>query len=391
LVGFPLWRYRANKQLREVAVLAVLLLGAAMLTPAAHPVVHHHEWRSAADFAAGVSEGVRPAPDGLVVDQPIGSENGYDYARWTSPAHPTSFGATQIIPSWNADTPTGTWIEVDLRGPATGWYTMGRWAFGDEDIERTSVSGQSDEHGWVDVDTFQAAEGKTQRGFQLRVTLYRAAGTAATPTLRMVGATASAVPDRFTVPASSPGPARGVELAVPRYSQNLHEGGEALCSPTSTAMVVEYWGRGPTSEDRVEHAARHTYDRDYDGNGNWPFNTAYAAAFGLRGHITRLASLTQLERYVARGIPVITSQSFREDELDGAGYGTAGHIMVVVGFTETGDVIANDPASSSNETVRRVYPRAQFETIWLRTKRYTADGSVAGGSGGVVYLIQPAG
>lgn len=378
-------------------MLAVLLLGASLLTPVANAPVDHHEWRSAA-FAQGVSEGVRPASGGLVVDRPIGREAGYDYARWTSPVHPTRFGATQIVPSWNADTPAGTWIRVDLRGPGTDWYVMGRWAYGDSDIERTSVPGQSDEHGYVDVDTFQAAEGHAQREFQLRVTLYRKAGTPVTPTLSMVGAMASAVPDRFTVPTSAPGPARGVELRVPRYSQNLHAGGEAWCSPTSTAMVVEYWGRGPKPEEldpnlpdpRVEHAAEHTYDLDYDGAGNWPFNTAYAASFGLRGHVTRLRSLTELERYVARGVPVITSQSFREDELDGAGYGTAGHIMVVIGFTRAGDVIANDPASSSNEAVRRVYPRAQFETIWLRTKRYAADGSVAGGSGGIVYIIEPA-
>ncbi len=63
--------------------------------------------------------------------------------------------------------------------------------------------------------------------------------------------------------------------------------------------------------------------------------------------------------------------------------------MVVVGFTAEGDVIANDPASPSNEAVRHVYPRAQFETIWLRTKRYDADGSVADGPGGIVYVIEP--
>ncbi len=376
---------------------AVLLMGAAMLTPIADSHVDHHEWRSAADFATGVSEGVRPASNGLVIDQPIGLEDGYDYARWTSPVHTTGFGATQIVPSWNADTPTGTWIRVDLRGPETDWYVMGRWAFGDADIRRTTVSGQSDEHGRVDVDTFQAAEGRAQQGFQLRVTLYRATGAAVTPTLLMAGAMASAVPDTFTVRPSAPGPARGVELPVPRYSQNVHEGGEALCSPTSTAMVVEFWGRGPAPGDldpslpdpRVEHAAKHTYDHGYEGAGNWPFNTAYAAAYGLRGHVTRLRSLTELEAFIARGVPVITSQSFHERELDGAGYGTAGHIMVVVGFTEAGDVIANDPASSSNETVRRVYPRAQFETIWLRTKRYDVDGSVASGPGGIVYVIEP--
>ena len=65
------------------------------------------------------------------------------------------------------------------------------------------------------------------------------------------------------------------------------------------------------------------------------------------------------------------------------------HIMVVVGFTPEGDVIANDPASPSNDAVRHVYKRAQFENIWLRTKRHAPDGSVADGSGGIAYIIRP--
>jgi hypothetical protein len=88
---------------------------------------------------------------------------------------------------------------------------------------------------------------------------------------------------------------------------------------------------------------------------------------------------------------VITSQSFRADELDGAGYGTAGHLMVIIGFTATGDVIANDPASSSDEEVRNVYRRDQFENIWLRTKRTTASGGIGSGSGGIAYIIKPVG
>jgi hypothetical protein len=193
---------------------------------------------------------------------------------------------------------------------------------------------------------------------------------------------------------------------VPAYAQNLHKGqfpqygggGENWCSPTSTEMVAEYWGKKPADlswippdyvDPTIAYAARYTYDYSYEGTGNWPFNTAYAASLGLRGHITRLHSLNELENYIARGIPVITSQSFRADELDGAGYGTDGHIMVVIGFTKDGDVIVNDPASNSNDRVRTVYKRDQFEKIWQRTKRYTADGSVAGGPGGVVYIITP--
>ena len=85
----------------------------------------------------------------------------------------------------------------------------------------------------------------------------------------------------------------------------------------------------------------------------------------------------------------MTSQSFLASELDGANYGTSGHLFVVVGFTADGDVIVNDPASSSNDVVRNVYKRAQFEQIWLRTKRTNASGGVSGGSGGIAYLIKP--
>jgi hypothetical protein len=166
-------------------------------------------------------------------------------------------------------------------------------------------------------------------------------------------------------------------------------------------MVMEYFGFLPSgsrmawiepgyTDPQVAHAARMTWDHAYDGAGNWPFNTAYASSFvGLDAFVTRLRSLEDLEQFIAAGIPVITSQAFRADELDGAGYDSAGHLLVVVGFTTTGDVVVNDPAAPSNEAVRRIYPRAQFEQVWLRTKRHTPSGAVASGSGGIAYVIKP--
>lgn len=380
--------------------------------------VDFHQWRSL-DFLKGRSEGVVPTGAGLVIGRPAGSvehtELGatrtYEYGRWTSPRYRHGFDATQLVASWNAATPDDTWLTVEMQG-TTGsgttsqWYTMGRWALGDDDIRRTTIPDQEDAVGYIDVDTFVAEQ--PIASYRLRVTLYREKGTHRTPRVSMVGAMTSAIPDRFTVPAGPSAGAWGVELPVPRYSQNIHAGeypefgggGEAWCSPTSTEMVVEYWGKRPSAKDlrwvdpaivdpTVDHAARFTYDADYDGTGNWPFNTAYAATFGLNGHITRLSSMTDLEKFIKAGIPVITSQSFLASELDGAGYGTAGHIMVVVGFTENGDVIANDPASSSNDAVRNVYKRDQFANIWLRTKRYNASGGISGGPGGVAYIIAP--
>jgi hypothetical protein len=389
--------------------------------PVTDAPVDFHQWRSTSDFLKGRAEGLLPTPGGLVIARPVGTvehtepELGttrtYEYGRWTSPKYRQGFDATQLVASWNAKTPKNTWLQVEMQGTTSSgttssWYTMARWALGDSDIVRTTVPDQEDAVGYIDVDTFVAEQAIA--AYQLRVTLYRERGTHSTPQLGMVGAMTSNIPDRFTVPAGPSAGAWGVELRVPRYSQNTHAGeypeygggGEAWCSPTSTEMVVEYWGKKPSDEDldwvdpdiadpSVPHAARFTYDHDYDGTGNWPFNTAYAASFGLNGHITRLSSITDLEKYIKAGIPVITSQSFLASELDGAGYGTAGHIMVVVGFTETGDIIANDPASSSNDAVRNVYKRDQFANIWLRTKRYNASGGISGGPGGVAYIIAP--
>ncbi|KAA0940787.1 peptidase C39 family protein [Streptomyces apricus] len=396
---------------------------------AAAGLVDNHAWTSYADWRGGTAEGthaVAGARPGLAIkaaqgrtdyrDPHTGTTATWEYARWTSPVHRLAVPSTEVIASWNARTPAGTWLQVELRGTYsdgtdTPWYVMGRWAAGDQDIRRTSVDDQSDGKSSIWTDTFavdDAASGLRLASYRLRLTLYRKPGTKATPTVWRLGAMGSDVPDRFTVPASQPALAR--ELAVPRYSQEIHagqypeydNGGEAWCSPTSSQMIIEYWGHKPSAEalswvnpayadPQVCHAARFTFDYQYEGCGNWPFNAAYAATYeGLQGVVTRLHSLTDLETLIAAGIPVITSQSFLASELTGAGYGTSGHLMTVIGFTADGDVIANDPASPDNDAVRRVYKRREWENIWLRTKRYNAAGNVASGTGGVCYLYFPA-
>ncbi|MGW2616304.1 peptidase C39 family protein [Streptomyces sp. NPDC001500] len=386
-------------------------------------------WTTYADWSAGAARGTRAvagARPGVVLAAPLGSVDyadphskttaAWEYATWTSPIRALAVPATEVIASWNASTPAGTWLQVELRGTysdgeETPWYVLGRWASGDQDIRRTSVDGQADGRSTVWTDTLavdDTSTGLRVAAVRLRLTLYRRPGSAAAPTVWRLGVMGSDVPDRFTVPASVPGLAR--ELIVPRYSQEIHRGrypeydsgGEAWCSPTSSQMIVEYWGGRLTpeqlawvdpsySDPQVCHAARYTYDYQYGGCGNWPFNAAYAATFAdLRGVVTRLGSLTDLETLVAAGIPAMTSQSFLKEELTGAGYGTSGHLMTVIGFTARGDVIANDPFSADDAAVRRVYQRREFENIWLRTRRHDASGKVASGSGGVCYVYFPA-
>ncbi|MDH6217203.1 peptidase C39 family protein [Streptomyces pseudovenezuelae] len=390
--------------------------------------VDYRAWTTYTDWRGGAAKGARAvagARPGVVIAAPAGTTDytdphtgttaAWEYATWTSPVHKLAVPATEVISSWNARTPAGTWLQVELTGKysdgtATPWYVMGRWAAGDGDIKRTSVDDQTDGKSTIWTDTFaidDATTGLRLVSYRLRLTLYRKPGTRLTPTVWRLGAMGSDIPDRFTVPASTAGLAQ--ELIVPRYSQEIHagqypeydNGGEAWCSPTSSQMIIEYWGGRLTPEQlawvdpafadpQVCHAARYTYDYQYAGCGNWPFNAAYAATFkDLQGVVTRLGSLTDLETLIAAGIPAITSQSFLKEELTGAGYGTSGHLMTVIGFTADGDVIANDPASPSDAAVRRVYKRREWENIWLRTKRYNASGKVTSGTGGVCYLYFP--
>jgi len=371
----------------------------------------YRRWTTTADFAAGTSAGVALSGDAVTIASPVGqltytdpvkgTTATYEYGAWTSPRISPGFAGTEAIPSWTADTPGGTWIQVEMRGvtelgTTTKWYNLGRWAAGDGQIFRTSVPTQGDSDGAVAVDTYVAAAGRGWTAWELRVTLFRPAGTVDTPVLRTVGAVTSRLPDPGKITASTPQAAQAVVLDVPRYSQEIHigeypqwdNGGENWCSPTSTSMVLSYWGTGPTPDEYawvdpsyadpwVDHAARHTYDYSYAGCGNWPFNTAYAGRYGLNGLVTRLRSFNEAERFIAAGIPLILSASFKKGEIPGLNYGTGGHIMVLAGFTSAGQPVMNDPFSPSNDTVRKVVGRAEYEAAWLNTSR------------GVAYVIHP--
>jgi hypothetical protein len=320
----------------------------------------------------------------------------YDVARWTSPWVRPGYSFTELIASWSARTPRDSWIEIRVRGRSaagngTSWDVLGRWATGDKHVRRRSVSGQRDDGTSVNVDTWQTGG---LASYQLRVRLMRRTGTPARPSLDLV----TAMTSRLSATAgatSRPGVARGKVLAVPRYSQMVHRGhyprwgnrGQAWCSPTSTSMVLGYYDSLPPKrrydwvpeghvDPWVDHGARMTFDHAYDGTGNWPFNTAYAAPRAGKAFVTRLRSLREAERLVAAGIPLVVSVAFGPGELDGAPIGsTAGHLLVIRGFRRNGDVVVNDPAASTRKGVRRTYRRGQLERVWLNA------------SGGLTYVI----
>jgi uncharacterized protein YvpB len=179
-------------------------------------------------------------------------------------------------------------------------------------------------------------------------------------------------------------------LPVPELSQVQTPGGADWCSAVSLTMVLRYW-HARTGDSRLEPfkvpdaverlTAPGVYDPVWGGTGNWAFNTAFAASLGLEAYVARFTSLAEIGRWIAAGVPVIASIAFGQGELDNTPSGferSSGHLVVVVGFTERGDVIVNDPRADPGigESVRRVYPRQQFKSAWQ------------GRSRGAVYLIQ---
>jgi hypothetical protein len=271
----------------------------------------------------------------------------------------------------------------------THWYDLPIWAADFSAIHRHSVDRQHDGSGGVDTDTFYTAPGRSASAYQLAVTLFTVSPTVG-PSLRLLAVIAShdvAQPSTAGTSAT----AQGIDLPVPQRSQMLPQyrgqrfggGGEAWCSPTSTSMALAYWGQvlgRRNLEVSVPAAAAGTYDATYDGTGNWPFNTAYAGLFGLTAFVTRFSSLTQLETWTRARIPVVISIAFGTGGLPGAPIPSSdGHLLVVRGFTRTGDVITNDPAAASDVAVRIVYRRADLERVWQA------------GSHGTAYLIYPPG
>ena len=372
--------------------------------------ISYVQWDSRHRLRQGRLAGLRVARGRLRIATPVGTRayagsdgrtRTYELGTWTSPWTKPGNGATQLVASWSATTPRNTWIQVQVRGIDTAghrssWDTLADWAAGDMHIDRTSLRAQRDDLAHVATDTWVANGSEQIASWQLRATLYRLAGTSASPRLDTIGAMASRLPaDPGAVAPSPTTVTQRVVLPVPEYSQMIHSGqyaqwgggGEAWCSPTSTSMVLGYYHAlppassytwvDPSYRDRfIDAAARATFDYRYAGTGNWPFNTAFAANRTGHAFVTRLRSLREAEQLIQAGIPLVASIAFGPGELDGAPItSTPGHLVVIVGFQANGDPVVNDPAAKRDRWVRRTYDRAQFERAWLN------------GSGGLAYLI----
>jgi uncharacterized protein YvpB len=304
-------------------------------------------------------------------------------SRFTSPILDVGFDFDQIVVSWNIALPLGAYLCVEAMpvfdGRTTSFYNLGRWSGEDPHAPnrrgpiRMSGGKQSNPEGEVQTDVLVLS--RPAQSFQVRLTTACASNQDPT-VLKFIGVSLlnSSVTPPTMATASESG--RELILPVPTRSQLDYPGGDAWCSPTSVSMVLSYWSaqldRSDLNRDVPEVAAA-VYDPGWPGTGNWPFNTAYAGSFpGMRAYVARLGAVGELEAWIRTGVPIITSVTY--SILKGQPDQGDGHLVVVLGFNDQGDVILNDPGTRI--AMRKTVTRDRFAAAWSKSHN-------------TVYLIHP--
>lgn len=324
-------------------------------------------------------------------DSPARVELGYresDFPRsgsWTGPIKDAAFPFDELIASFNVTTPTLTGAVLEIRvlqnGVWSPWVYMQCWG---KTLASPGRVTQWD-GGRVKVDTLMLDKPATQ--YQARVTLVSFAyeKDAPKPSIRRLSICYSGVVSDAKLrehllsganPSTQPSAGNWVrDLGVPFRAQGEDAIPKPLrkliCSPTSTSMVLSFYG---TDRPTLDNASA-IYDPVYGLFGNWGRAISRAGEVGLDAYLTRFRNWDQVHAMIARGIPVVASIRFNKGEVKGFLYeSTRGHLLVIRGFKPNGDVIVNDPArkAKGNDIV---YPADQFAKAWFD-------------HGGVAYVIQ---
>jgi len=297
---------------------------------------------------------------------------------WTSDEEKSEFPFTRLIASFNVATPpdTGVLLEARVKQAETWspWIYMQSWGKVVQELDRPLKW----DGGKLETDELVLTKPADQ--YQARLTLISFGFDAkVTPSVRRLSICYSGIVDddatrkRLNPPTTLPSKwAR--DLKVPFRGQGATDNPKPIrgmiCSPTSVSMVLEYHGVNHTT---LENAMA-IYDPHFDLFGNWGRAVSRAGEVGLDAWLTRFRDWDAVKSEIANGNPVIASIFFERGEVRGFIYErTAGHLLVIRGFTPTGDVIVNDPASRDKGN-GAIYPAAEFARAWFD-------------NGGVGYVI----
>ena len=328
-----------------------------------------------------------------------------------------------LVPSWNADTPPGTTVEVQARVATHGhwsrWFSFGNWC---PFIDRASPPPQEDEIARTDGEFLSVVNRSVPADTaQLRIIL-TTDDPAVTPMVRLLAISVDSPQAEETRHVSER------VLEPPAYSCLVRDPAidERTAGACSLTMLMNRWGEDVLPEE----VARSAYDSGSGRYGNLAFLCAAGGMYGFECFIG-FGSINALRKEIWRGnsvgvrvhyrtnllshepdpqeepiqeelpeveaaeisTPQTTSQAegstaptkqFRDalralPMLEGATVDSVGHLIVLCGFIndeEKGEqVVIHDPLSHQNKDVRRTISLKQFEEIYMGTCLMLRKGS----------------
>lgn len=165
-------------------------------------------------------------------------------------------------------------------------------------------------------------------------------------------------------------------MAVPFRSQGWEDKkiSSEICSVVSTATVMDYYG----VDIKTAELAKIAYDKRYKMYGMWWRAVQSAHQYGFNGVVKHFRSWEDVKEFIDKKMPVIACISVNKNDIaDDPNYETDGHVIVIIGFDENGDILCADGGFRKEEDGVLSYKRKEFEKIWFIN------------SGGIGYLITP--
>ncbi len=337
--------------------------------------------RDVANFAAGAFENTAVDEGGIQLGR-MGTGFLPDGSYTSPPFVAEKF--RELIPSWNADTPPGTSIEMQVRVQVQGrwsrWFSFGKWSVFEE---RSSPPAHGDEMALVDAEVLRVLPAlPPAEAAQMRVHLH-SADDKLTPTVLLMAAAT-----RPELPAETKLYAGERVLEMPAYSALVRDPAIAarIGGATSLTMLMNRWG----ADVLPEEVARCIYDAGAGKYENLAFLSAAGGIYDFESFVG-FGGVSTLRREVWMGQGIAAQLHYRtpalaeaeeaqEEEtkpppegrdnrpiLPGATVDSRGHLVVVRGFTKVqGEefVVLNDPLAPSNEAVVRQVPLALFERMY---------------------------
>lgn len=244
----------------------------------------------------------------------------------------------------------------------TDWMSYAEWG---ENVQKTFSSKTSDSFAKNFQDTTEVQEGKTAKGFRIKVI---AQNGASLKNLKSLYVCTSNLNHYFISDIKHSLKNLLIDNVQGQSQMALpHPRSRDLCSPTSTSTVVNFLS-GEKIVKTTEFAEK-VRDQEFDIYGNWALNVAEANNILQESpwecHIERLISFEDLYKHLKMNTPVVVSIKGDLTKIGAPVPYKSGHLMVVVGFdSENNKVLCVDSALDKDEKTFISYDLKDFLRVW---------------------------